>query len=256
MTEPLTLVGAFLLGLAGSPHCIGMCGAISCLGRHANSNKKVSPLFFQLGRVGSYTLLGVLLGGFGAMLSSQWLPIGLAFRILASALLVMMAVSLAGWFPATRRLEQVGAGLWRKLQPLSRHLLPADTPTKALFLGGLWGLLPCGLIYSALAWATLSANPYQSGMLMAAFGLGTLPALLSVSLAQGRMVRVAKRPATRQLVAALMIVLAIFPLAQMAPALTFLHGAHHQHLSPDSSLSNAETADKHSSDSAARHPHF
>lgn len=252
MTEPLTLLGAFLLGLAGSPHCVGMCGAITCLGHQRNSTNKVSPLFFQLGRVGSYAALGALLGGFGALLSSQWLPLGLAFRVLASALLVMMAVSLAGWFPATRRLEQVGARLWRKLQPLSRHLLPANTPTKALLLGGLWGLLPCGLIYSALAWATLSAKPYQSGLLMAAFGLGTLPALLSVSLTHGRMVRTAQRPAVRQLVAVMMIVLALFPLAQLSPALRVLHSNHHNH----SAQSTAVAADPHNRASAKQHHHL
>lgn len=222
MVEPLSLAGAFMLGLAGSPHCLGMCGAISCLTGRA---KAAPTLGFQLGRLGSYALLGALLGGLGASLSQQWLVVGLVFRLLASLLLIMMAVSLAGWFPATRGLERAGALVWRRLQPIAGKLLPADSLAKALGLGALWGLLPCGLIYSALAWATLAADPQQSALMMFSFGMGTLPAMLGIARAQGSLQRRLKHPGSRQVMAAFMLVMAVLPLNQLWSEDHHQHGA-------------------------------
>jgi sulfite exporter TauE/SafE len=72
----------------------------------------------------------------------------------------------------------VGLALWRRLSPLTRRLLPLNTPARAIAAGMLWGWLPCGLAYAMLIGAWLSASPLDGAALMAAFGLGTAPALI------------------------------------------------------------------------------
>jgi sulfite exporter TauE/SafE len=80
------------------------------------------------------------------------------------------------------RIEQLGKFLWKRLQPLTRRLLPMDTPSKALMLGGLWGWVPCAMVYSVLFSAMLSGSAASGASIMLAFGLGTLPMLLGMSL--------------------------------------------------------------------------
>jgi hypothetical protein len=92
-------------------------------------------------------------------------------------------------------LERAGLVLWRRLHPLTRHLLPADTLPRALGLGLLWGWLPCGLVYGILATALLSGNALDGAAIMAAFGLGTVPNLLLAGFAmRGLAARLQIRP--------------------------------------------------------------
>ena len=86
-------------------------------------------------------------------------------------------------------------GLWRRLQPLTRRFLPADTLPRALGLGLLWGWLPCGLVYGILATALLSGDALDGAAIMAAFGLGTIPNLLLAGFAMRRIgARLQARP--------------------------------------------------------------
>ncbi len=78
-------------------------------------------------------------------------------------------------------LEQLGAGLWRRIAPLTRRFLPADNMPKALALGMLWGWLPCGLVYTALFTSLLSGSALKGALLMLAFGIGTLPNLMAAA---------------------------------------------------------------------------
>ena len=75
-------------------------------------------------------------------------------------------------------LEKLGAKLWRHIQPLGKRLFPIQTPLQAYLLGLLWGWLPCGLVYTVVAWSLTTASAYDGAMLMLGFGLGTLPAML------------------------------------------------------------------------------
>jgi uncharacterized protein len=257
MPEVLSYSAAFLLGLIGSPHCVGMCGGIAGLLGASSRAPRQSPqtslhqngsaviarstpsaglqsiyysLLFQLGRISSYALLGAILGGSvavaGSLASAQLMPIGQALRILASIMLMTMALSVAGWSRLSMMLEKLGGRLWQRLQPVTKRFIPIDSPVKAIAVGGLWGFLPCGLIYSALAWSALSGSAIQSAILMACFGLGTAPAVLSIGTLSGGLRSALKKPLTRFIFAGLLMALAIYPLYVMYAHQGQQHDAH------------------------------
>lgn len=184
MTE-LTPIAAFLAGLAGSGHCVGMCGGIAAIGMAGKDPMAgVRAVLYSLGRVGSYALMGALgasvLGA--TVLRSEWVVAsGMARDLLAAALIAfgLMLVLRESWLT---RITAWGNVFWKKLRPAMAGLLPADTWYKSLALGALWGWLPCGLVYAMLSIAWLSAEPAQGAVIMASFGLGTLPAMVGISL--------------------------------------------------------------------------
>ena len=118
-----------------------------------------------------------MIGGAGLMFN-QILPVQLLLYVLANLVLISLGLYLAGLGNQLARLEALGAWLWRRVQPYSARVLPADTAAKAFVLGTLWGWLPCGLVYSLLATALLSGGAASGAAVMLAFGLGTLPNLL------------------------------------------------------------------------------
>ena len=75
-------------------------------------------------------------------------------------------------------LERMGSHIWRVIEPVGRRFMPVENPVQALALGVIWGWLPCGLVYSALAWSATSGDALQSAALMLSFGMGTLPMLM------------------------------------------------------------------------------
>ena len=126
--------------------------------------------------------------------------------MLANLMLVALGLYLMG---ATRVLaftERAGQRLWRKIQPLTRRFLPARTAAQAFPLGLLWGWLPCGLVYSALAVALTSGSALSGAGLMLSFGAGTLPTLLLAGLLAARLNGALSRPVVR--IAAGLIILA------------------------------------------------
>lgn len=200
----LSLTAAFLVGLLGGGHCVGMCGGIvGAVTMTLPGSKPKWPflLSYNLGRIGSYTLAGVVAGGVGAssFFLEQVLPIEKMLYALASLMLVLLGLYLAGIWRVLTRLEAVGGKLWQHIQPYSRRLLPARTIAQSLLLGTLWGWLPCGLVYSVLVAAIATANPLQGGLLMLAFGLGTLPTLLAMGMAAVRLKSLLQSPWFRRL---------------------------------------------------------
>lgn len=184
----LSLITAFLLGLMSSAHCIGMCGGIMgalsmAIPAEGRSSRWWILLCYNLGRILSYALIGLLLGGLAQQLAASG-----GYQILrwiAGLLLIAMGLYLANWWRGLIHLEKLGGYLWAYVQPLGKRLMPVDSAVKAFPLGFIWGWLPCGLVYSALAFAASSGNSIQSASLMLAFGLGTLPTVwLSGVLAQ------------------------------------------------------------------------
>lgn len=178
----------FLVGLLGGTHCVGMCGGIvGALSLNASA-RPMLHLAYNGGRISSYVLAGALaglLGGWSQTLASPFvsqLHLRIGLYTLASLMLVALGLYLMGETRSLRWIENAGQRLWRRLQPLTRHFLPVHSPAQAWPLGMLWGWLPCGLVYSALATALTSAAPLQGALLMLAFGLGTLPNLLLAGL--------------------------------------------------------------------------
>lgn len=127
----------------------------------------------------------------------------------------------ANWWKGLLRVEAAGRYLWRYLEPLGRRLMPVVHLPQAFALGAIWGWLPCGLVYSMLAWSLATADPLQGALLMGAFGLGTLPALLATGLAARQMGHLIRHPATRTVAALTIIGFALWQLWSLLPT------AHH-----------------------------
>lgn len=191
MTDLLPqLLSALILGLLGGGHCLGMCGGLMGALTLATAPERRAQrlrllLAYNAGRILSYTLAGLLLGLAGWALASG--PLAIVLRGIAGVLLIVMGLYLAGWWSGLTRIEALGRGLWRNLQPVARRFMPITSPSRALVLGGLWGWLPCGLVYSTLLWAASQGDALHSAALMLAFGVGTLPVLLATGLAAERL---------------------------------------------------------------------
>lgn len=176
-------LAVFLIGLLGGAHCIGMCGGI--VGALSAPVPGAAPVWsrqlaYNLGRIASYTAIGTAVGALGSasLLFNRFLPVQMALYILANLMLIGMGIYLMGFTRALAGVERLGQILWRRIQPLSRHLMPVRDWRQALPVGFLWGFLPCGLTYSVLSLALVSGSALRGGALMLAFGAGTLPNLL------------------------------------------------------------------------------
>jgi sulfite exporter TauE/SafE len=183
------LASAFILGLLGGGHCLGMCGglmgALTLAIPPSQRGRRLSLLLaYNVGRVLGYAAAGLLVGLLGWAVASS--PGATGMRVAAALLLIVMGFYLAGWWSGLTRIEGLGRGLWRCIEPVAGRLLPISTLPRALLLGSLWGWLPCGLVYSSLLWAASQGNALHSALLMLGFGLGTCPVLLATGLAAER----------------------------------------------------------------------
>lgn len=224
MTYEAAVVAAFVAGFLGSSHCIGMCGAIVVLfeggpGAARMPGAWLRRLSYNLGRAAFYALLGGVAAIGGAVLTkavgvSQGLTL---LRWLAALLVIAIGLNLLFNWQVTRFLESAGSGLWRKLSRFGKNVLPATTVPRALAAGFIWGALPCGLVYSAVALAATSANPISGASIMFAFWLGTLPVLLLVGASAERLNRL-KSNRTFRRVAGIIVILvglaALLPIGQ------------------------------------------
>jgi len=199
-------VTALLVGLLGGVHCVGMCGGIVgtlSLGLPAGIRSSAPRLFsfqlsYNLGRIGGYVLAGALMGGVGQA-AVAFLPLQRGLYLAAAVIMLLLGLYLAGWWRGLARLETLGAGLWRQVEPLGRRLLPIRGLGQALGLGFLWAWLPCGLVYSVLIWTLTAGGAVQGALLMLAFGLGTLPTLLGLGMLAGLAARFAEQVWPRRL---------------------------------------------------------
>jgi sulfite exporter TauE/SafE len=176
MQTSLVLTAA-LMGLAGGPHCIGMCGA-ACAGiGQAAGEKRLSAMWmFQLGRVIGYSALGALaaasMQGLGWMTvqSAALRPVWTMFHV------AVMVVGLMLLWNAQQPiwLEQVGKRVWRT----ARSMVAGRGMTGPLMLGTVWTFLPCGLLYSALLVAGLTGSALDGALVMALFALGTTVSMM------------------------------------------------------------------------------
>lgn len=188
MPEVSLLISALLLGLLSSGHCLGMCGGLmAALSTQsaAHPNRLLFLLSYNLGRICSYAVAGLLMGSLGWVIANS--PAALLLRTLAALLLIGMGLYMAGWGVPLKYLEQLGHKLWRYLQPFAARVLPIRSLSQAFIAGMLWGWLPCGLVYSSLLWAASQGDSRYSLWLMLAFGLGTCPALLVTGFAAERL---------------------------------------------------------------------
>jgi sulfite exporter TauE/SafE len=223
------MLAAFLVGLLGGVHCVGMCGGVvgaltfGLPEEVRMSTRRSMPfvLAYNIGRIASYSLAGALMGGVG------WLVLRLAvvreaqlvLQIVSGLFMIALGLYLAGWWLGLTRLEQFGGRLWRRVEPLGRGLLPISRVRQALALGALWGWLPCGLVYSVLIWSIATGNVWEGAALMLSFGLGTLPNLLALGLLAGQLSRLARRPWVKALAGGLVIAFGAYTLGLAVMAL-------------------------------------
>ena len=124
----------------------------------------------------------------------------------------MMGLSIGRWWQGVAAIERLGTPLWRRVSPLAQRFVPVQRLPQAVLLGMIWGWLPCGLVYSALAWAMVQGSPSQAIVLMGLFGLGTLPALLITGIAAQRIERLRKNLGFRRVAAVLLILYGVWTL--------------------------------------------
>jgi sulfite exporter TauE/SafE len=225
MLEPSGYLAAFLVGLLGVGHCAGMCGGIIgalTFGLPEQIRSNVSStlpyqLGYNLGRITSYTLAGGIMGGLG-MLLAEIMPIYIAQQallVIAGLFMIFLGLYLGGWWLGLARIERVGGGLWHRIEPYARKLLPVHTPGQAWLLGLVWGWIPCGLVYSMLVWTVSSGSIFKGAGLMLAFGLGTLPSVFAMGLVAGSLARWSKDIRVRRFAGLTVILFGIATLWQV-----------------------------------------
>lgn len=168
---------ALLMGLAGGPHCIAMCGAACAgIGQASGAHKATSMWTFQLGRIVGYGALGALAAtsmqglGWLTVQSAALRPVWSLFHVAA----LMLGLMLLWKAQQPVWLESVGKKVWLG----ARSLAMGRGRGAPLIIGVLWSLLPCGLLYSALLVAALAGGPLNGAMVMSLFALGTSVSML------------------------------------------------------------------------------
>jgi sulfite exporter TauE/SafE len=237
----MTLVlvaSALLMGLLGSTHCVVMCGGVvaaTCsalpLDRGARWWAHVRyVLSYNAGRIASYATAGAIVGAMGASLASFGVVerAQLGLRLGAGVLMVAVGLYVAGFGRAMRWIERAGEPVWRRVARVARRFVPVRSPMQALALGLLWGWMPCGLVYAALAAAVTSGSTLGGVLTMAAFGLGTLPMLVAMGSAASAVARAARIRWVRSVAGVVLVALGLIHAAHAWAASSAVNagGAH------------------------------
>lgn len=230
--EPL--IAAFMVGLLGGTHCAGMCGGIvGALSTGLTDDLRKTrwrfvlvQLAYNVGRIGSYTLAGVIAGAFAWRLGEtgllQGFPLG---KLVAAIIMILFGIYLTGWWHSLLWLERAGGYVWRYIEPLGRRFMPVRSAGQALLLGMVWGWLPCGMVYAVLALALTSADVLSGGAIMLSFGVGTLPTMLVMGLAFTRYGRLVQKPGIRIAAGVSVMLLGVYMLLAK-------HAGHGHHAQP------------------------
>jgi sulfite exporter TauE/SafE len=227
--SPGIAAAALGLGLLGSVHCAAMCGGLAAafafgIPHDATLVTRARLLgLLSAGRIAGYALAGTIAGTFGFALMTLLGATGAAvLRGLAGVALLAIAATIAGVGRAPLVLERLGARVWQRLRPSAAVLQRGSGSWHTLALGFLWGWLPCGLVYSALGLAATAGGPLAAALVMASFGIGTLPGVLLPAAASVRLGRVTHAATSRRVAAML---LAAFGVWTLVGAGNMLHAA-------------------------------
>lgn len=229
--DNLTYSYAFMLGLLSSAHCVGMCGGITSALTFGIPTENRTPLrtmaitlAYNIGRIITYTLMGLLLGSVAHFLQEYSSVFSIILRTFAGLMLIVMGLYISQLWQGLTRLEKIGQSVWRFVQPLSRHWLPVTNTTQALGVGMVWGFLPCGLVYSVLIWSMGASSVTQSAAIMFCFGLGTLPTLVTLGLFSNLLRKFIQARSTRLIAGLFVIAFGIWTLI-----FAFKHAQHSNH---------------------------
>ncbi len=230
MPIDLVVIGAaFLSGLLGGLHCVAMCGGIATgLGSAVGKGRPSlsAAVFINAGRVAGYALAGAAVGlaGAGLVQIARTALLQGVLRALLGVVIVLLALRLLDVGRRFAVLHRVGGGIWRRLAPLQRRLLPAATPPRQFALGMLWGWMPCGLSSTVLLAAWLQADALGAVLVMTSFGLGTLLLMLPLTWNGVHIGRRLAQPAFRRAAAGVVLLSGLVTL--FSPWLMRLPGVH------------------------------
>lgn len=219
MSSSLTPFVAFTIGLFSTLHCVGMCGGIVgalsfSLPAEVTCDKSRLLLFslaYNTGRILSYTLAGALLGGIGYFFleSLAHSAVHRILPLLGGIVMFLIGLELSLQKPLLARLEIAGKAVWQRLEPLGRRFLPLRSLPHAFLFGIIWGWLPCGIVYSILLLSAVGGGAWQGGMVMLGFGLGTLPAMLSLGMLSGFLARLRSNFQVRRILGFFLMIFAL-----------------------------------------------
>jgi len=178
----MEVLGAFIIGLLGSLHCLGMCGPIAFavpLDRSKVLSKITGSLTYNLGRLITYFFLGIIFGivgkGFNFIGLQQWLTISLGVILILSVFTSLLSPIKANLLRSTNKwLSGLKNAIGKRFTRGSYGSL--------FTIGLLNGILPCGLVYVAIAASLAFGDPLKGGVFMFMFGIGTLPMMLSINI--------------------------------------------------------------------------
>jgi uncharacterized protein len=175
------LLPAFVLGILGSAHCIGMCGPLMLAMPFGNRNSAALPrsLIYNFGRMVTYGLLGLVFGIFGKSFFVSGLQQALSIFIGVLIILFFFLPSMASFG------NKLKSSIEKFLNPLYSRITNLSEKSNFMFYflsGMINGLLPCGLVYTAIAGAIVSGAAWNGALFMILFGAGTLPAMISVAM--------------------------------------------------------------------------
>ena len=231
MPETVSLLSALIIGFLGTAHCAGMCGGIvSALTINLRADRQQSfqrmlpyLLAYNLGRLSSYTLAGFLAAWVAQLFTGSLSLHSSVVQTVSAIFMILLGLYISGWWPVLTQLERVGGKLWQYLEPVGKQWIPIQTPLHAMLVGIIWGWLPCGMVYSMLAYAFSSNNPVDGALIMLAFGLGTLPTLLAIGASAHFLQRIIRNPLTRRIAGVIIIAFGLYTL------LTTGGHSHHMH---------------------------
>lgn len=179
---------ALMVGLLSAGHCFGMCGGvvgafsanIPLHHRMSKAHRLQYIISYNIGRIASYALAGALIGYSVSFFAVKSSSIIYALQLVAGLMLVLIGLYLLGLGNFVRKTELIGKHLWPRISKLANNFIPFKSPLSAFPFGMVWGWLPCGLVYSTLTWSAASGSPASGALIMLGFGLGTLPAMVSM----------------------------------------------------------------------------
>jgi uncharacterized protein len=250
-----TMLAALATGLVGSVHCVGMCGTATTAllsrspaalastsappgglasirvvidGARASpagtepslSSSLQTSLAFNLGRLASYAAAGAILAGVTGALASQIvlndaMPLRISIYVIGQLFVIAIGCYVAGFTQFLAPLERAGSVIWRRVAPFTRRWSSPKNAGQAFLLGGLWGWIPCGMVYGALASAMSSGGAVAGAMVMFAFGLGTLPVMLMMGAIGPSLRRTLAGPNLRLVLGMIIIGVGVFGLSRV-----------------------------------------
>ncbi|HRJ30395.1 MAG TPA: sulfite exporter TauE/SafE family protein [Cyclobacteriaceae bacterium] len=169
-------IAAFLLGLTGSLHCVGMCGPIASMVQGTTGKKiLINRLLYNIGRTTTYVLMGVAVGLLGKIVQWGGVQGKVSIAVGAAIILTLFIPNVQSVFlPSLSRIVL-------KLKGVFAVHMNSKRAVSSWLTGMFNGFLPCGLVYAALAIALIQTTPLQSALVTMLFGLGTIPALLAAA---------------------------------------------------------------------------